>query len=472
MIALIRSAFERGVTFFDTAEAYGPFINEELVGEAVAPFRDRVVIATKFGFKLESGKQTGLDSRPAAHQRGRGRVARATQGRCDRSVLSTPCRSRRAHRRRRGNGEGPDSRGEGQALRALRSRRCDDPSRARGSAGDRAPERILAVVERSRVGSAAGARGAGHRLRSVQSSRHEASSRGRSTRRRSSTARTSAMASHASRPRTGKRISPSSRWWPRSQNGGRRPPLRSRSRGCWLRSRGSSRSRAPRSCTGSRRTSEPRSIALTADDLREIDRRRVPGRPCTARGTPNTWRRCRAADATSPRRSLRCLASENQLKHQLHASDRPIRLHLLNAQEAFAVRCDAEAGVAVDRSSRSGLRGRAFGLLAENAAPGVTVTPINRLPCWKNSSRPSRRPERLHAAVGRDLVSRARPGKRRDVDLLAGRDGDLKRDPLAVGRELAVGFVGRLREQGRGVRSPSSCITQIPTPSTPCVPLR
>ena len=64
MIALIRSAFERGVTFFDTAEAYGPFINEELVGEAVAPFRDRVVVATKFGFKLEGGKQTGLDSRP------------------------------------------------------------------------------------------------------------------------------------------------------------------------------------------------------------------------------------------------------------------------------------------------------------------------------------------------------------------------------------------------------------------------
>ena len=64
MIALIRSAFERGVTFFDTAEAYGPFINEDLVGEAIAPFRDRVVVATKFGFKLEDGKQTGLDSRP------------------------------------------------------------------------------------------------------------------------------------------------------------------------------------------------------------------------------------------------------------------------------------------------------------------------------------------------------------------------------------------------------------------------
>src|SRR5436189_1315179 len=66
MISLIRSAIERGVTFFDTAEVYGPFINEELVGEALAPFRKQVVIATKFGFKPDpTGKQawTGLDSR-------------------------------------------------------------------------------------------------------------------------------------------------------------------------------------------------------------------------------------------------------------------------------------------------------------------------------------------------------------------------------------------------------------------------
>ncbi|AOJ88552.1 aldehyde oxidase [Burkholderia sp. MSMB0856] len=63
-IALIRTAFERGVTFFDTAEAYGPFVNEELVGEAVAPFRDQVVIATKFGF--ENGEpMKGVDSRPS-----------------------------------------------------------------------------------------------------------------------------------------------------------------------------------------------------------------------------------------------------------------------------------------------------------------------------------------------------------------------------------------------------------------------
>ena len=64
-IAVIRAAVDGGVTFFDTAEAYGPFTNEELVGEALAPVRDRVVIATKFGFKFEGGKQAGLDSRPA-----------------------------------------------------------------------------------------------------------------------------------------------------------------------------------------------------------------------------------------------------------------------------------------------------------------------------------------------------------------------------------------------------------------------
>jgi len=64
-ISVIRAAVERGVTFFDTAEVYGAFTNEELVGEALAPYRDQVAIATKFGFKIDSGgKQAGLDSRP------------------------------------------------------------------------------------------------------------------------------------------------------------------------------------------------------------------------------------------------------------------------------------------------------------------------------------------------------------------------------------------------------------------------
>jgi aryl-alcohol dehydrogenase-like predicted oxidoreductase len=64
MIALLHAAFERGVTFFDTAEAYGPYINEELLGEALAPIRDKVVIATKFGFTFDNEKISGVNSRP------------------------------------------------------------------------------------------------------------------------------------------------------------------------------------------------------------------------------------------------------------------------------------------------------------------------------------------------------------------------------------------------------------------------
>jgi aryl-alcohol dehydrogenase-like predicted oxidoreductase len=64
MIAVLRGAVEAGVTFFDTAEVYGPFVNEELVGDALAPLRDQVVIATKFGWRIEDGKSIGLDSRP------------------------------------------------------------------------------------------------------------------------------------------------------------------------------------------------------------------------------------------------------------------------------------------------------------------------------------------------------------------------------------------------------------------------
>jgi aryl-alcohol dehydrogenase-like predicted oxidoreductase len=68
MISVIRGAVERGVTFFDTAQVYGPFANEELVGEALAPFREQVVIATKFGFKFEeqdgAPRNVGVDSRP------------------------------------------------------------------------------------------------------------------------------------------------------------------------------------------------------------------------------------------------------------------------------------------------------------------------------------------------------------------------------------------------------------------------
>src|SRR5215510_10031975 len=64
MISLIRTAVDRGVTFFDTAEVYGPYVNEELVGQALAPLRDQVVIATKFGWNIQDGQMRGTDSRP------------------------------------------------------------------------------------------------------------------------------------------------------------------------------------------------------------------------------------------------------------------------------------------------------------------------------------------------------------------------------------------------------------------------
>ena len=70
MIAVLRGAVERGVTLFDTAEVYGPYVNEELVGEALRPVRDQVVLATKFGFTFdEDGRQTGLSSRPESVRR-------------------------------------------------------------------------------------------------------------------------------------------------------------------------------------------------------------------------------------------------------------------------------------------------------------------------------------------------------------------------------------------------------------------
>ena len=72
-VSVLRAAVERGITFFDTAEVYGPFTNEDLVGEALAPVRQQVVIATKFGFGFADGRQTGLDSRPA-------RIRKAVEG--------------------------------------------------------------------------------------------------------------------------------------------------------------------------------------------------------------------------------------------------------------------------------------------------------------------------------------------------------------------------------------------------------
>ena len=153
MTSLLHAAVERGITFFDTAEVYGPFINEELVGEALAPFRKQVVIATKFGFDL-SGSDTrpgaaGLNSRPE-------HIKQAVEGSLKRLKVET-IDLLYQHRVDpnvpiedvAGSGEGTDSGGQGQALRPFRGRRADNPSSTRRPAAHGSPERILAVDENS-----------------------------------------------------------------------------------------------------------------------------------------------------------------------------------------------------------------------------------------------------------------------------------------------------------------------------------
>jgi hypothetical protein len=235
MISLIRSAVERGVTFFDTAEAYGPFTNEELVGEALAPFRGQVVIATKFGFKLDPTAERGLgglDSRPEhIKEVAEGSLKRLKvdaidlfyQHRVDPDVPIEDVAGAVVHTQ---SSLSPRSRANTRSGGETLKRNCCRPSSSSGSASF-----PLALWAR-------------------------ASSRGRSTRTRPSTARTSATSSLASRRRLGKRIKPWLICWARSENGRRRHLLRSRSLGCWRRSRGSFPSQARGSRSAWRRTSE------------------------------------------------------------------------------------------------------------------------------------------------------------------------------------------------------------------------
>jgi hypothetical protein len=170
-IRIIRAAFERGVTFFDTAEAYGPFTNEELVGEALAPFRNRVVIATKFGFGINSdGTRYGVDSRPE-HIR---QVVDAMLTRLKVTAIDLLYQHRvdpnvpiedvagyreRAHRA-----------GQSEALRVVRGERPDDPSCTRRPARRCRSERVLAVDARRRAQRRArNLRGTRTRVRAVQS---------------------------------------------------------------------------------------------------------------------------------------------------------------------------------------------------------------------------------------------------------------------------------------------------------------
>ena len=171
MIALIRAAVERGVTFFDTAEVYGPFTNEELVGEALAPVRGKVVIATKFGFKsIRRRRQNGVrsNSRPEHIKE----VAEASLKRLKTDVIDLFYQHRVDPNVPIEDVAGAvkelDPGRQGEALRPFGSRRADDPSRARGAAGHGAAERIFAVVARAGSRNPADARRTRHWIRSVQ----------------------------------------------------------------------------------------------------------------------------------------------------------------------------------------------------------------------------------------------------------------------------------------------------------------
>ena len=210
MISLIRTAVERGVNFFDTAQVYGPLTNEELVGEALEPVRDQVVIATKFGFDLENGSG-GLDSRPETIKRSVESSLRRLrtdtidllyQHRVDPNVAIEDVA---------GTVKELIAAGEGQALRPFRGRRADDSPRTRRSAGHRTPERVLALVARAGGGDPPDARRARDRSSSRSARSGRASSPGRSTRPRRSRAATSATPSRASpTPRRARRTAPSS----------------------------------------------------------------------------------------------------------------------------------------------------------------------------------------------------------------------------------------------------------------------
>ena len=220
-VKLIRAAFERGVTFFDTAEVYGPYKNEEVVGEALEPIRDQVVIATKFGIDIDGDRHERHGQPAGAYPGGRRGLAQAAEDRPHRSLLPAPRRSERADRRRGGHGQGADPRGQGEALRPVRGRREEHPPRPCGAAGRGAAERVFAVVARAGGSDHADARGTGDRLRAVQPARQGLPDRRHRRRARRSPATTSATPFRASRRRPGRRTR---RWSMRSA--GSRPRRR------------------------------------------------------------------------------------------------------------------------------------------------------------------------------------------------------------------------------------------------------
>ena len=259
MTTLLRAAVERGITFFDTAEVYGPFLNEELVGEALAPFRKQVVIATKFGFDLSGSDHrpgaAGLNSQPE-------HIKKAVEGSLKR--LKVDVIDLLYQHRVDPNVPIEDVAGtvkeliqarQGQALRPFRSGRANHPPRTRGPAAHRAPERILAVDQDSRKGSDTDPGGTRNRACPVQPPgqglSHGQDRRERHLRQHRLPQHPASLHAGSAEGKSGSDRSARRA----SRNGRRRHRLRSRSRGCWPRSPGWFRSQAPRSCIVWTRTS-------------------------------------------------------------------------------------------------------------------------------------------------------------------------------------------------------------------------
>ena len=262
MIALIRAAVERGVTFFDTAEVYGPFTNEELVGEALAPVprpggdRHQVRLRHRPQAPARSARRR---QPPRAYQAGGRRLAEAARDRGHRSALPAPRRSRRADRGCGRRGEGPDRAGQGQAFRPVGSRRrrpSAAPTRFSRSPRCRANIRCGGASPRPRILPTL--RGTRHRLRALQPARQGLPDR---RNRRGHQIRQRRFPQHRPALHAGGAARRTRRWsicWARSPRA--RTPRRRRSRwpGCSRKSPGSCRSPAPPSCIAWRRISAPR----------------------------------------------------------------------------------------------------------------------------------------------------------------------------------------------------------------------
>ncbi len=172
MITFLRAAVDRGVTLFDTAEVYGPFHNEELVGEALQPVRERRRHRHQVRVRLRRERQADRRHQPAGrHPRRRRGLPAPPADRRHRPALPAPRRPGRPHRGRRRHRQGAHRGRQGPPLRDVRGRRRHDPPRPRGAAGHGAAERVLPLLARARGGDPARPRGARHRLRAVQPAR-------------------------------------------------------------------------------------------------------------------------------------------------------------------------------------------------------------------------------------------------------------------------------------------------------------